>query len=100
MRTTRLNENDLARIVRRVLREEDEMRGGALPNKDCFSNSKIRVPQSCKIKTTGSMIGTGGFTVGKGCLSDLAGMMNMQNLGEITRLMACVVKQSESPIRY
>jgi hypothetical protein len=45
------------------------------------------------------MIGTG-FLVGKGCLSDLAGMMNMENLGEITRLMACVVKQSESPIRY
>ena len=31
MRTTRLNENDLARIVRRALREEDEMGGGALP---------------------------------------------------------------------
>jgi hypothetical protein len=99
MRTVRLSENDLARIVRRVLREEDEMRGGALPNKDCFSNSKIRVPQSCKVKTTGGMIGTG-FLVGKGCLSDLAGMMNMENLGEITKLMACVVKQSESPIRY
>ena len=100
MRTTRLNENDLARIVRRALREEDEMGGGALPpQNNCFKNAPIRVPQSCKIKTIGGMIGTG-FLVGKGCLSDLGSMMNMQNLGEITRLMACVVKQSESPIRY
>jgi hypothetical protein len=92
MRTTRLNENDLARIVRRVLREEDEMGGGA-PKKDCFSDSTIRIPKSCKVTTTGSSIGTGGFRVGKGCLSDLAGMMNMQNLTEISKMMMCVTKQ-------
>ena len=56
MRTTRLNENDLARIVRRVLREEDAMGGGA-PKKDCFSDSTIRLPKSCKVTTTGSSIG-------------------------------------------
>lgn len=36
-RTIRLTESDLTRIVRRVLREEDDMSGGALPpQNNCF----------------------------------------------------------------
>ena len=96
MRTTRLNENDLARIVRRVLREEDEMGGGALPpNNDCFKNTTIRIPQSCKVRTTGGMIGTG-FTIGKQCLSDIGAMMNMNNLTEVSKLLMCL----STPILY
>ena len=100
MRTTRLNENDLARIVRRVLREEDEMGGGALPPKnDCFSNAKIRIPQSCKIEPKSVGIGTG-FTIGKQCLSDLGAMMNMNNLTEVTKVLGCLAKHASTPIRY
>ena len=106
MRTTRLNENDLARIVRRVLREEDEMGGGALPpNNDCFKNTTIRIPQSCKVGTTGGMITTNhyfgtGFTIGKQCLSDLGAMMTMNNLTEVTKVLGCLAKHVSNPIRY
>ena len=96
MRTTRLNERDLARIVRRVLREEDEMGGGALPSKnDCFSNTTIRIPSSCKIETNSIGIGTG-FTIGKQCLSDIGAMMNMNNLTEVSKLLMCL----STPILY
>ena len=97
MRTTRLNENDLARIVRRALREEDEMGGGALPpQNNCFKNAPIRIPQSCKVAP--KSVGIGTFT--KQCLSDLGAMMNMNNLTEVTKVLGCLAKHASTPIRY
>jgi hypothetical protein len=100
MRTTRLNERDLTRIVRRALREEDEMGGGALPpQNDCFKNAPIRVPQSCKVDPRRGMIGTG-LTISKQCLSDIGAMMTMQNLREVTMVLGCLAKHASTPIRY
>jgi hypothetical protein len=96
----RLNERDLTRIVRRVLREEDTAADMGSNNK-CFNNTTISIPQSCRVKSKRSnLIGTGGIKVEKDCLRDLGGMMNMKNLTEVTKLMACLIKQSETPLRY
>jgi hypothetical protein len=94
----RLNERDLTRIVRRVLREEDTAADMGSNNK-CFNNTTISIPQSCRVKPRGNPIGTG-IKVEKDCLRDLGGMMNMKNLTEVTKLMACLIKQSETPLRY
>ena len=99
MRTTRLNEYDLTRIVRQVLREEDTAADMGNNNK-CFNNTTISIPQSCRVKPRkNNLIGTG-LKVEKDCLRDLGGMMNMKNLTEVTKLMACLIKQSETPLRY
>jgi hypothetical protein len=99
MRTTRLNERDLTRIVRQVLREEDTAADMGNNNK-CFNNRTISIPQSCRVKPRkNNLIGTG-LKVEKDCLRDLGGMMNMKNLTEVTKLMACLIKQSETPLRY
>jgi hypothetical protein len=100
MRTTRLNENDLARIVRRALREEDEMGGGALPpQNNCFKNAPIPIPQSCLVDPRRGMIGTGP-TISKQCLSDIGAMMTMKNLREVTMVLGCLAKHASTPIRY
>ena len=98
MRTTRLNEYDLTRIVRQVLREEDTANMGN--NNKCFNNTTINIPQSCRVKPRkNNLIGTG-LKVEKDCLRDLGGMMNLKNLTEVTKLMTCLIKQSETPLRY
>ena len=100
MRTTRLNEYDLTRIVRQVLREEDTAADMGNNNNKCFNNTTISIPQSCRVKPRkNNLIGTG-LKVEKDCLRDLGGMMNMKNLTEVTKLMACLIKQSETPLRY
>ena len=99
MRTTRLNEYDLTRIVRQVLREEDTAADMGNNNK-CFNNTTISIPQSCRVKPRrGTWFGTG-LKVEKDCLRDLGGMMNLKNLTEVTKLMACLIKQSETPLKY
>ena len=96
MRTTRLNEYDLTRIVRQVLNEQPANMG----NNKCFNNTTISIPQSCRVKPRkNNLIGTG-LKVEKDCLRDLGGMMNMKNLTEVTKLMSCLIKQSETPLRY
>ena len=69
------------------------------PNNDCFSNTTISVPSSCKAKTTGGMIGTG-ISVSQKCLSDIGAMMTMNNLTEVTKVLGCLAKQASTPIRY
>jgi hypothetical protein len=91
MRTTRLNERDLTRIVRRVLREEEAM-GGGTPKKDCFSNTTISIPSSCKVKPKSDSIAGNGISIGKNCVSDLGSMITMQNLREVTKVLSCVSK--------
>jgi hypothetical protein len=105
MRTTRLNERDLTRIVRRVLREEEAMGGGApkmggkSPKMDCFKDVTIPYPQSCKdyddelwkqhwIKRE---IGLS-FTTSKKCLSDIGAMVTMNNLTEVAKVLGCLAK--------
>ena len=100
MRTTRLNENDLARIVRRALREEDEMGGGALPpQNNCFKNAPIPIPQSSKVDPKMGPYGARP-TISKQCLSDIGDMMTMKNLREVTMVLGCLAKHASTPIRY
>ena len=93
MRTTRLNENDLARIVRRVLREED----ASSMSEVCFNNTTISIPSSCRINpTSDSIVGTG-ISIGKNCLSDIGAMMTMKNLTEVSKLLMCLSKGGTLP---
>ena len=103
MKSIRLNENDLARIVRRVLREEEEMGGESFPpmgrNKsDCFSNARIRIPSSCRVKPMGGPIGTP-IGVSQQCISEIGDMMTMKNLTEVTKVLGCIAKQSVTSFR-
>jgi hypothetical protein len=91
----RLTESDLSRIVRRVLKEEEDTSIGG----GCFSNTTISIPSSCKVKTTGGMIGTG-ISVSQECISDLGAMMTMKNLTEVTKVLGCLAKHASTPIRY
>jgi hypothetical protein len=93
MRTTRLNERDLTRIVRRVLREEDTSSMSDV----CFNNTTISIPSSCRIKpTSDSVVGTG-ISIGKNCLSDIGAMMTMKNLTEVSKLLMCLSKGGTLP---
>ena len=93
MRTTRLNEQDLTRIVRRVLREED----ASSMSEVCFNNTTISIPSSCRIKpTSDSIVGTG-ISIGKNCLSDIGAMMTMKNLTEVSKLLMCLSKGGTLP---
>ena len=69
------------------------------PKNDCFSNTTISVPSSCKAKTTGGMIGTG-ISVSQECISDIGAMMTMKNLTEVTKVLGCLAKHASTPIRY
>ena len=104
MKSIRLNENDLARIVRRVLREEEEMGGESFPpmgrnGSDCFSNARIRIPSSCRVKPMGGPIGTP-IGVSQQCISEIGDMMTMKNLREVTMVLGCLAKHASTPIRY
>ena len=84
-RIIRLTENDLARIVRRVIKEDDmtSMAGG------CFSKTTLSIPPSCNTKTkktNTNVMGTGDL-VGKDCLSDIGKMMTYNNLKEVTKVL-------------
>ena len=81
-RIVRLNENDLARIVRRVLKEENNFSG-------CFTGTKLTIPPSCDIETTGGMVGTG-LSIGDNCISDLKNMITFDNLIEIGKILVCL----------
>ena len=84
MRTTRLNENDLARIVRKVLREED----ASSMSEVCFNNTTISIPSSCK---------TNANFYNRDCLSDIGAMMTMKNLTEVSKLLMCLAKGGTLP---
>jgi len=93
MRTTRLNERDLTRIVRRVLREENT----SSMSEVCFNNTTISIPSSCRIKpTSDSVLGTG-ISIGKNCLSDIGAMMTMKNLTEVSKLLMCLSRGGTLP---
>ena len=93
MRTTRLTERDLTRIVRRVLREENT----SSMSEVCFNNTTISIPSSCRIKpTSDSVLGTG-ISIGKNCLSDIGAMMTMKNLTEVSKLLMCLSRGGTLP---
>ena len=82
MRTIRLNERDLARIVRRVIQEEDEMfdeEMGDGPFDECFESVGITVPSACKAADAQEM-----------CLAAISRMITPKNLVKIGELLTCV----------
>jgi len=82
MRTIRLNERDLARIVRRVLREEDEMfdeEMGGGPFDKCFESVGMPVPTVCQAADSQNM-----------CLAAISKMMTPENLMKMGELLTCV----------
>jgi len=82
MRTIRLNERDLARIVRRVLREEDEMfdeEMGGGPFDECFESVGMTTPMSCNTADNY-----------KRCLEDIKKMITPENLTKIADLFICM----------
>lgn len=76
MRTIRLNERDLARIVRRVIREE-EMGGG--PFDECFKSVGMTPPMSCNMADNQ-----------KKCLEDIKKMITPENFMKIGELFTCI----------
>ena len=91
-RIIRLNENDLARIVRRVIKEDDmtSMAGG------CFSKTTLSIPPSCNTKREISphgLFGTGEL-VSKDCLSDIGKMITFNNLKEVTKVLNCLLSDA------
>lgn len=78
-RIIRLNENDLARIVRRVINEEKSVTG-------CFSKTTLSIPKSCD---------TG---LSKTCISDVAKMLKdaymkkspLEHTIELTKVLFCL----------
>jgi hypothetical protein len=82
MRTIRLNERDLARIVRRVLREENEVfdeEMGDGPFDECFKSAGITIPSACKAADAQEM-----------CLAAISRMITPKNLVKIGELLTCV----------
>ena len=89
MRTTRLNERDLTRIVSRVLREEDtDADMGVI---SCFKNTTIPKPFSCR----GPALK--GTKKESECLSDLGRLMTFTNHEETIKIMTCIVKPYSIP---
>ena len=91
-RIIRLTENDLARIVRRVIKEDDmtSIAGG------CFSKTTLSIPPSCKTKreiSPHSLFGTGEL-VSKDCLSDIGNMITFNNLKEVTKVLNCLLSDA------
>ena len=82
MRTIRLNERDLARIVRRVIQEENEVfdeEMGDGPFDECFESVGITVPSACKAADAQEM-----------CLAAISRMITPKNLVKIGELLTCV----------
>ena len=79
MRTIRLNERDLARIVRRVIREGDG------PFDKCFESVGIPVPAGCQASDGEDM-----------CRAAISKMMTPENLMEmgdkLGELLTCINK--------
>ena len=90
MRTIRLNEIDLARIVRKVLREEESTDADVSSDKSmgknkCFKNTTFSKPFSCTVPSFK------GNNKDRECLRDLGGTMTLGNHEEISKVMACIV---------
>ena len=82
MRTTRLNERDLARIVRRVIREQDEMfdeEMGDGPFEECFESIGMSVPSICQAADSQKM-----------CLAAITKMITPENLMKMGELLTCI----------
>jgi hypothetical protein len=82
MRTIRLNERDLARIVRRVIREEDDMfdeEMGDGPFDKCFESVGMGAPPSCNAADNQ-----------KRCMEDIKKMMTPENLMKMGELLTCI----------
>ena len=82
MRTIRLNERDLARIVRRVIREENEMfdeEMGDGPFEECFKSVGMTAPMSCNAADNQ-----------KRCMEDIKKMITTDNLTKIAKLFGCM----------
>ena len=82
MRTIRLNERDLARIVRRVIREEDEMfdeEMGDGPFDECFESVGMTVPPICRAADSQKM-----------CLAAITKMITPENLMKMGELLTCI----------
>jgi hypothetical protein len=85
--------DDTIKIEQRRANQQEVDKEYESPKNDCFSNTTISVPSSCKAKTTGGMIGTG-ISVSQECISDLGAMMTMKNLTEVTKVLMCISKKS------
>jgi len=89
----RLTERDLSRIVRRVLKEDEDttsMVGG------CFSKTTLSIPPSCNTKreiTPHSLLGTG-EAISKECLNAIGGMITYNNLKEVTKILNCLLSDT------
>ena len=82
MRTIRLNERDLARIVRRVIREEDNMfdeEMGDGPFDECFESVGMTAPMSCNAADNQ-----------KRCMEDIKKMITPDNLMKVGELFKCI----------
>ena len=82
MRTIRLNERDLARIVRRVIQEENEVfdeEMGDGPFDECFKSVGMTAPMSCNAADNQ-----------KRCVEDIKKMITPDNLSKISDLLACI----------
>ncbi len=82
MRTIKLNERDLARIVRRVIREQEEMfdeEMGDGPFDECFKDVGMTAPMSCNAADNQ-----------KRCLEDIKKMITTENFMKISELFTCI----------
>ena len=82
MRTIRLNERDLARIVRRVIQEENEVfdeEMGDGPFDKCFESVGMGAPPSCNAADNQ-----------KRCMEDIKKMITPENLMKVGELFKCI----------
>jgi hypothetical protein len=96
-RIVRLTERDLSRIVRRVLKEEEDttsMVGG------CFSKTTLSIPKSCDTKPKKTLSGTMGTgdLISKECLNAIGNMLTYNNLKEVTKVLNCLLIKSPVPL--
>ena len=83
-RIVRLNERDLAKIVRRVIREENEMfdeEMGDGPFDECFESVGMTVLPVCQSADSQKM-----------CLAAISKMMTPENLMKMGELLTCIGK--------
>ena len=88
MRTIRLNERDLARIVRRVLREENEVfdeEMGDGPFDECFKSAGITIPPVCKAADSKNM-----------CLTAISKMITSENIMKMAELLKCIANSGKA----
>jgi hypothetical protein len=88
----RINENDISRIIKKVLRESPSQTDSF---GDCFKKAGIPTPKSCK--TTMKDIN---LWMTPTCVKDIGVyMLNPYNLSKIGKLYACLGKEAMNSIQ-